>query len=172
MGIWPKSPHSHPRTDNRAGPGGGGATSLWVEQSHVAFTPGRLQGSVNQPKVLLSRLPGAEQGCRALQGGQKMLRCWGLAPDSVVVILCPVTIPSTFQSVPVPSGVPARWPQASNSHLLCLTFHTHKMKIVVQLDICCKLTGTDKIFIISVTTVANAVSKLKCIYSRFIVLRM
>lgn len=45
------------------------------------------------------------------------------------------------------------------------------MKVVVQLDICCKLTGTDKIFIISVATIANAVSKLKCIYSGFIVLR-
>lgn len=45
------------------------------------------------------------------------------------------------------------------------------MKIVVQLGIYCKSIGTEKIFIISVIIMANAMYKSKCIYSGFIVLR-
>lgn len=116
VGIWPKSSHSHPRTDSRAGVGGGGATSGW---SRVMLP--LLQGVSRAVWTSLGRLPGAEQGCRALQGAQRIVRCWGLAPGSVVVILCPVAIPCTFQPVPVPRGMPASWAPAPNT--ICSVSH-------------------------------------------------
>lgn len=107
-----------------------------------------------------------------------MVRCWGL-PQAQQWSSCVLwAIPSTFQPSAYPCSQWCAWcsqwwaPDFKSPSVLCLTFHTRKMKIVVQLDIYCKSTGTDKIFIISVTTMANAMSKWKCIYSGFVVLRM
>lgn len=124
VGIWPKSPRSHPRRDSRVDVGGGSVDG--------AFTPGCLQGSVNHPKALLSRLAGAERGCRALEGGTEDGEVLGSGPrlSSAHPVGNPFHL-SAFSLFLFPVPCLPGGPQTSDNHLFCLTFHTHQMKTVV-----------------------------------------